>query len=196
MQSSRKPRRVFAAPLVLTVAALPACFVSSDPKPAQPVTRDHRAGDTQTADTRDGTRDHTDEPGVIVANPPPPDGGPVATDDPKGPKLPDPKTPDPKDPGTTDQTPATAPTYPRSWTVSLQKDGTCTAFLHVDCKKGQTCNPPPPQPTPCPSGITIDRPINVHAAANSTVCYIDPPESKCPTGATCNPPPPKKVSCP
>ncbi len=50
MTPSRKPRRSFAAPLILTVAAVPACVVASN-KPATsdpkntPEQRDHRTGE-------------------------------------------------------------------------------------------------------------------------------------------------------
>lgn len=163
MQASRKPRRAFAVPLVMTVAAMPACIVT-EPKPAQP----------QTGGTT--TRDHRPPPPTRHENPPPPS----------------------TDPTPIDPVPAQveAPDYHRNWTVSLQKDGTCEAYMAVECKKGATCNPPPPQPIACPEGITAARPVDIFASAGSWDCYIKPPESKCPEKATCNPPPPRKTACP
>ncbi len=49
MQASRKPRRSFAAPLVITAAALPACIVTPGPTTSSPppnvTTTDHRTPD-------------------------------------------------------------------------------------------------------------------------------------------------------
>jgi hypothetical protein len=167
MQASRKPRRAFAVPLVMTVAAMPACIVES--KPAQPTT-----GGTTTRDNRDNRT-----PAPRHENPPRPT---------------EPTT----DPTPIDPVPAQteAPAYHRNWTVTMQKDGTCEAYMAVECKKGATCNPPPPQPIECPSGITAARPVDIFASAGSWDCYIKPPESKCPEKATCNPPPPRKTACP
>src|SRR5687767_6754850 len=60
MPSSRTPRRAFAAPLVMTIAALPAaCLVSSKPPSNEPdpQVRDHRSGGDKTA-----TRTHENPP--------------------------------------------------------------------------------------------------------------------------------------
>ena len=93
MQSSRKPRRSFAAPLVMTIAAVPACIFtsSSGSKPATgtgpavtdhrgdaPETRDHRGDDTGTAGTPTPDGGDTGTP-VVMTNPPPPDRGGTAT---------------------------------------------------------------------------------------------------------------------
>ena len=164
MQASRKPRRAFAVPLVMTVAALPACIVES--KPAQP-----RTGGTTSGDTRTPAPRHE--------NPPRPQTDPAQT------------TPIEPVPAQTE-----APGYHRNWTVMQNDDGTCVAHLAVECKKGATCNPPPPQPIECPSGITAARPVDIFASAGSWDCYIKPPEVKCPEKATCNPPPPRKTACP
>jgi hypothetical protein len=154
MQASRKPRRTFAASLVMTIAAGPACVVSES-KPAQ-------------------TTPPPDP--VIVANPPPPEN----------------TTPAPP-PTPTQETP---PAYQRNWTVTLEPNGNCLAYMDVQCKKGATCNPPPPQPVACPTGITAKAPIKIFAQANTWDCYITPPEVKCPEKTTCNPPPPRKTACP
>ena len=166
MQASRKPRRAFAVPLVMTVAALPACIVES--KPAQPTTGGTASGDTRTPPPRH-------------ENPPRPQTDPKQVE----------PTPIEPLPAQTE-----APAYHRNWTVMQQKDGTCQAYLAVECKKGATCNPPPPQPIECPSGITAARPVDIFASAGSWDCYIKPPEVTCPEKATCNPPPPRKTACP
>lgn len=160
MQASRKPRRAFAAPLVLTIAAAPACVVSGDPKPATTPPPDP----------------------VLVSNPPPP---PEHTQPPPA-AQPDPAPPAAEPP----------PAYQRNWTVMLEDSGDCLAYADVQCKKGATCNPPPPQPVACPAGIQKGAPVKIYAQANTWDCYIMPPEVKCPEKATCNPPPPRKTACP
>ena len=165
MQASRKPRRAFAVPLVMTIAAAPACVVKDDSPPASssgPTVRTHE-------------------------NPPRPDPAP----------QPDPARPDP-DPTPIEPTPVQtkAPDYHRNWTVMMNDDGTCAAYMAVECKKGATCNPPPPTAIACPEGITTARPVDIFASAGSWDCYVKPPEVKCPEKATCNPPPPRKTACP
>jgi hypothetical protein len=202
MNRSRKPRRVFTAPLVMTIAALPAaCVVTDTPPPKQPETRDHRGGDTDPTvrDNRDGTGGAETPP--KIENPPRPTGDGTGagtgtgTGDGTGVGIADPKpAPDNVDPTPTQ---TDIPSYDRSWTVTLQDDGTCKAYYHVECKKGSTCNPPPPKAmAKCPDGITAGQSIKIYSQANTGVCYIEPPAAKCPEKATCNPPPPKKTACP
>ena len=175
MTPSRTPRRAFAAPLVMTIAALPACVVASS-KPGtgnqpEPHVRDHRAG----ADG-DKTATKTHE------NPP----RPTSVDHTQT-----------ADPGTTTKTPeSTAPDHDRSWTVSMAKDGTCSAMGETSCPANAKCNPPPPTVVACPSNVTVDKPVKVWASAGSNDCYVNLDAGKCPAKATCNPPPPQKTACP
>jgi hypothetical protein len=175
MQASRKPRRRFAPALVITAAAAaaPACLVTSgDPKPKQPVTTDdHRATD-----------DNTET--VVHKNPPRPVDDGTAN-------------PDPAD--TAEDTSAhqgDPPGYQRNWTVDMQDDGSCLAYLEVSCKKGAICNPPPPQDVKCPTGITADGTMKIYAQSGSWDCFVMPAPAKCPEKATCNPPPPRATACP
>jgi hypothetical protein len=116
------------------------------------------------------------------------------------PPMPSTHTDDPKsdaDANAPDETPkGDAPGYERNWSVEMQTDGSCLAYLQVSCKKGQTCNPPRPSAVSCPTGITADGPMKVHAASGSWDCFVTPAASKCPPKATCNPPPPKATACP
>lgn len=153
MHSSRTPRRRFAAPLVMTIAALPACVVSS-----KPVGTTTAGGDTTTT-----THD----------NPPRPDG--VDHRD----------TPDQQ-----------APDSERTWTVSLEGSGACTAMGATSCPEGASCNPPPPAKVDCPAGITAGQPVQIWAKAGETDCYVAIAAGACPAKATCNPPPPQKTACP
>lgn len=162
MHSSRTPRRSFAAPLVMTIAAIPACLVTSKPPPSnqpEPQVRDHRKGDETTTVTHE--------------NPPRPDS------------VEHTPTPDQQ-----------APDHDRKWTVMIDQAGACTAMGEMSCPANATCNPPPPSMVACPSGITVDRPVQIWASAGSNDCYITVAAAKCPAKATCNPPPPQKTACP
>lgn len=177
MNASRLPRRAFAAPLVMTIAAAPAaCVVTSDPAPRNTGTTTTTTGGTP--DTRDHREGQPDT--VVIANPPPPKPEPEAQPEPP-PPPPEPQAP---------------PDHRRDWTVTLNADGTCAAFMDVKCVPNATCNPPPPQKVECPAGITADRPMQLYAMADSNECWIAPPSAKCPPKATCNPPPPRKHACP
>jgi hypothetical protein len=187
MQASRRPRRSFAAPLVLITAvsagaAAPGCLVTT--KSSDPATKDHRKVEPTTDDHRGDT-----VPTSAGHNPPRPTGntGDPMADGNAG-NAPDdsPKAEPQGDP----------PMYQRDWSISLESDGSCLATLQIACKKGQTCNPPKPVATTCPTGITADGYMHVYAQSGSWDCYIVPAATKCPEKATCNPPPPKKTACP
>jgi hypothetical protein len=165
MQASRKPRRAFAVPLVMTVAAVPACVVTES-KPAQP-----RTGGTTTTTTANPPGPHT--------NPPPPDTA-----------KPDPTPIDPtpvqaeapdyhrnwtvtmgsdgacaaymkvecKTGATCNPPPPQAIECPEGITAARPVDifasaGSWDCYIkppEVKCPEKATCNPPPPRKTACP----------------------------------------------
>lgn len=160
MQSSRKPRRSFAAPLVIT-AALPACIISSKPAPAPTTvnTHDHR--------TDDGTGTGTGSGGNLSAqhNPPMPSQGPapdyqrnwnvtvnadgkcqaqVVVDCKRGATCNPPMPVEISCPaGIAEGDTIHVYAQPKSWD--------CYAEPNVQCPAPPaTCNPPPPQQTACP----------------------------------------------
>ena len=178
MQASRKPRRAFAAPLVMTIAGS-ACVVTTPPDQTSPPPPPPDREQPQGNNDRPPPPDHT--PGPVVSNPPRPQPQPDPQPQPQ-------PQPDPQQ--------GTPPDYQRNWTVKLDSDGACRAYVEVHCKKGATCNPPPPRKIECPTGISVDRPVQVYAQAGSWDCYAVLESAKCPEKATCNPPPPRKTQCP
>ncbi len=71
-----------------------------------------------------------------------------------------------------------------------------------DCPAGETCNPPPPAPYPCPKDVDT-FPVTVVQAADTKKCTttaIQYHHVDCPAGTHCNPPPPSEttfeVPCP
>lgn len=177
--SARTPRRSFASPFVVTLAAaLPvaACYVQPGPpvrnapnytsSPQQP---GEQAPNTPTPDHSTTTAGVEQAPTTttVIANPPRP--APVAKQD-------------------------------RRWTVT-KASGTCSAFTNSTCPEppaGQprpSCNPPPPMKYACPAVMTENM-ITVVQFAGQNDCQIEYPPIKCPPNAMCNPPPPQKVACP
>jgi len=166
MQSSRKPRRTFAAPLILSVAALPACIVASN-KPASstntdPEQRDHRQPDPETTDHRQPDGDP-----VVISNPPRPEPYVLRQDS----------------------------SYDESWQISVEADGSCKAYGPNDCPGEPKCRPAPARAVACPEGMQAGETWSLWADKGSTECFTMA-VSDCPKGATCNPPPPTRASCP
>lgn len=198
--SARAPRRSFATPFVLTLAAIPAaCTVQSAPPPQGP---------TQTS----ATHDHRDEP--TPTNPPPVEAQPTSPD--MTPVANPPRPAQPAQAGVNDQVKGTASTNAntvaqskpsvkpgpapargyREWTVT-RRDGKCESMVKVHCPEGVMCNPPPPAKYACPKQLAADNDhIDVIQRAEKGDCFIDFGEMSCPPDASCNPPPPQKVACP
>jgi hypothetical protein len=178
--AARTPRRNFARPFVVTLAAAPACYTAPAPPPPQPPPA-APAAEAQPA-----------PPPTIVANPPPPESRtpPPEPTPPIPRRPPNVNPPPPHDVGPADGT---------KWTVFKTKDG-CEATFHVECPHGEpgkpmpTCNPPPPRPYTCPPNVTLDHPITIVASGGT--CMVEAPPMHCPAGAMCNPPPPRRVECP
>ena len=168
--AARVPRRTFASPFVVTLAAAPACYTSSSPAPqAWPPPPAEQAQPTPAAaPTQAAAPPDFQSPAPVIANPPPP--------------------------GT-----ATAPAQQASWTVFKSKDG-CMAAIKVSCPTGEpgkpmpTCNPPPPFRYDCPNGVTLEKPITVITFGDS--CALEPEPIHCPPRVACNPPRPRTVPCP
>ena len=178
--SARFPRRVFAKPMVVTVAAasLGACIVATQPTgTTQP--RVINTGDGSGSGS--GSATGSDAPPTIMTNPP----------------MPTPPVPTPPPP-------ATRPVADRDykWGVFKNNDGTCVAHISVTCptaKPGMpvpTCNPPPPMPTECPATLAVGQSVEVVQFKGTIVCQVMPAPVTCPPKVMCNPPPPQQVPCP
>ncbi len=125
--AARAPRRSFARPFVITLAAAPACFVSSSTPPSQPVSQ-AAPGQPSQSDPAPATPPPSQSP-VIVANPP-----------------------HPRPQGPAEQAPAPPPET--RWTITKTATG-CQSMVDVTCPAGAMCNPPPPQPYECPKMVKL-----------------------------------------
>jgi hypothetical protein len=173
--AARTPRRSFATPFVVTLAAAPACYVQSAP-PAEPAPQQQQQN----------------APGAVVANPPRPQPTPAVTNPPRPVDRPSPA--DPQQTTVVANPPRpTGPAAGTTWHVFRTKDG-CEAALDVSCPKGATCNPPPPQTYDC-EGLSINKPITI-VSEGEGICHVQPEPVHCPPGAVCNPPRPRRVACP
>jgi hypothetical protein len=173
--AARTPRRHFATPFVVTLAAAPACYVQSSPSSPQPP--------PPVAQPAPGQPASTQAPPVVV-NPPPPGAA----------SQPGPTTAPP--PATTAQPAggAPAPVRERRWTV-FRNDRGCSAMVEVKCPPGAMCNPPPPVKYACPDSMAVNDRITI-VSYDGTTCQIEPEMPKCPPNTRCNPPPPRQVACP
>jgi hypothetical protein len=172
------PRRSFASPFVVTLAAAPACWSNAAPPPTQePVTQPV----PQTAQA--GSADPT--PPVIVANPPRPTAGSADS----APPIPTQNPPPPQP----------TQTY---WTV-MKTDKGCSAAIRVECPKPEpgkpmhTCNPPPLRPYACPDNLAdllAAGPVTI--VGDGTTCATELVMPTCPPHVMCNPPRPRTVKCP
>jgi len=124
MRSSRRHR--FAAPFVVTVAALTGC----GPEPMPP-----------------GNPPSQPDPPRPIGNPPP-----AVPDAPTPPANPPPPPTPPPNPVHVNPPPPALPLPTNPAQVQKAPDGTCREYFHVDCPKGALCNPPPPRPVQCPPG--------------------------------------------
>ncbi len=172
--AARTPRRTFATPFVITLAAIPACYVQSAPQQPQPQPQPVAQPQPQPSDSHP----------VVVVNPPRPQPDPQPQPQPQ---------PDPQpNPSVIHNPPR--PQAPTSWHVYKTASG-CEAAVNVECPTGATCNPPPPQKYDCPPGIVMGKPLTV-VAVNNSQCIVEQPPPSCPPGAVCNPPRPKPFPCP
>lgn len=189
--SARAPRRRFATPFVVTLAAIPACTTAPPPEPIHanppppPQPQPQPAPDPATTEAPPpaATAEPTPAP-PVVANPPRPTAGPTEG------APPEPTAPAPSK-------------FERRWTVTkVTGKDRCQAFSDSSCPKvlpGQPippCNPPPPIAYACPPNMNEGDVLHVVLRAGATECFVDPGPIHCPAKATCNPPPPRKVPCP
>ena len=185
--AARLPRRSFATPFVVTLAAtVPACFVESNPRPQQPAPATTTAATTATT----AGEPTPAPPTTVIANPPRP------TEQPAPPPA------DPKPPTIIANPPRpTVAQTTRRWHVT-RSSGTCLASSDVSCPKpaaGQpmpTCNPPAPQPVACPERTADGESFTVVQWAGQATCQVENPPLKCPPKTMCNPPPPRQATCP
>jgi hypothetical protein len=169
--AARLPRRSFATPFVITLAAAPAaCYVQGNPPPST----------------------YPQEPAPAPSQTPPPTQTPPPVEQ-TNPNQPPPTVitnpPRPQNPDT--QVQATNQTS--QWTVFKSGDG-CQAAVKTECPKGAMCNPPPPIKYACPENVTL--PVTVVTRDGGATCAIEFPMPSCPPNAACNPPRPRPVACP
>lgn len=178
--AARSPRRIFANPFVITLAAAPACFASSNPPPPQ-------QAQAQPLPVMYGDHDDT---GPDHINPPPPVEQEIPTTNPPAPQQQ--PAPPPARP---------RPSAPQRWIVT-KSGAACFAREKFECPKVSgndpmpTCNPPPAMSYECPPGMADKATLTVAQYSSSTVCVVEQPPPNCPPNATCNPPPPQRVACP
>ena len=171
--AARTPRRTFAHPFVVTLAAVPACAGPQQPPHRNP------------------------PPPPMDPATPAPDPGQTAPTTPTTPT--DPASPAPS-PGGTGQAQQKPPDHTERWIVT-RNGATCMATPRVECptaapgKPMPTCNPPPASAYPCPDGMA-EPSLTVVQYANTFECVIQPAPPRCPPNAACNPPPPRRVACP
>lgn len=186
--AARTPRRSFAAPFVVTLAApLAACFVQT--APAQQPHGNPPPDVAQQQQTP--PPDH-----VIVSNPPrpttPPPSDPPPQQQPTNPVIMNPPRPTP----TTTPT-QTTPTPPKQtsekWTI-FKQGAECMASIKTDCPQGVMCNPPPPTKYACPESTTL--PLVIETNDGGKTCTAEVQATSCPKGAMCNPPRPRAYPCP
>lgn len=197
--AARTPRRSFANPFVVTLAAIPACVVSSNPPPSQ----QPGSGPTAAAPSKHA---NPPTPGPHT-NPPPPRYKEPVVDDRTAPptKVGQAGTTAPApggaQPGQTQ--PAAPQTYnfDQKWTV-MASGGSCAAYVEVNCPKPEkgkpvaTCNPPPPIKYACPPEVTAGATLTIAQYAGQAECVTVPGPVKCPANTACNPPRPRKIACP
>jgi hypothetical protein len=215
--AARSPRRSFASPFVVTLAAsLPvaACYVQTRTPPPT-----HARGDSPPPQAQPDLPTHTENPPRPVqpteqpsqphtampthATERPQGQPPVQQTQPPQPANPMPRhaTERPQRPPPMQQTSTPVVKEDRYWTVT-RSGSTCQVSPEFSCPKPQagvavSCNPPRPVAYPCPSSMTTGS-VRVMQYAGSDYCQvvITTPPLKCPPNAICNPPPPQKVTCP
>jgi len=174
--AARTPRRSFATPFVVTLAAAPACYVQTTPPPSQPQPQPTDPQQPHTNPPQDPTRP------PIVVNPP-------------RPQNPDtqPQTPPPQPPPQTPTQTTPTQTSVAKWTIFKTSDG-CQAAVKTECPKGVMCNPPPPIKYACPDNTSL--PLTIVSSDGGQTCAVEVLPVKCPEGAICNPPRPRQYPCP
>jgi hypothetical protein len=193
--SAKQRRLSFSAPLVMTLAAAPACVVTT------PTTQPAQSAPAPTVDRRtDGTHE---VPPTIITNPPRPQPGEPTAPPPVPPPTTSRPAPPPRygNPGgtTVDQTsppPTTTPAM-RHWTVTVASDKSCFAAIEGGCPSGTkaTCNPPPPARIACPPNMAPRSTVSIDEKAADS-CMVTYPMPSCPPGVMCNPPRPQSIACP
>src|SRR5437870_4633296 len=159
--AARAPRRIFANPFVITLAALPACFTESSPPPQQP---------------REVTPTNPPEP----AQPPPSEEKVVVMSNPPHPSAP--ATP----PAVAYEQRWTVMKQGETCQAMAKVD--CPKPTKAGGPM-PTCNPPPPMKIACPDGFDGKTALQVVQYANTTECVIEPAMPNCPPKTACNPPP-------
>lgn len=158
---SRSPRRSFAAPLILSVAAIPACVVTSN-KPAN----DPKTGETPEQRDHRGTGDDAGDGTKVIMNPPRPEAPQVYEQDQSWSVRME-SDGSCKAYGSVDCPEASKCNPPRPSVVTCPEGisegeamdmwvsaGSTDCYVSFggssSCPKGATCNPPPPQKAECP----------------------------------------------
>jgi hypothetical protein len=164
--ASRIPRRTFAAPFVVTLAA--GCFVEKAPPPAQPPPSQP-------------------PPPTVVSNPPRPQPDPDPKPNPNWPQNP---------PSPTDQSPPpkqrsewTVTMTGGKCTAAIKVDCPPVAMCNPPGPRPTDC-------LPYMANMTEGVSLTVVQYPGAADCIIPPGPMHCPPKAACNPPPPRHVACP
>ncbi len=140
-QDTRKRRRSFALPFVLTIAAAPGCYVTSGSSDPPATTQEEPSSEPTAADTTPA--EPSSEPQAPNPSSPTPQQPPVVQQPPEPTKQPPIVTNNPPPP-------QTLPMPRAEETVTKHTDGTCWASAPVKCPAPPaTCNPPPPRQVQC-----------------------------------------------
>lgn len=68
-------------------------------------------------------------------------------------------------------------------TIQLESDLSCLQYFHVQCDPGEKCNPPAPEPVPCPSAIRPRLALEtLPTRSDSGRCWWNDIEVTCPAG--------------
>lgn len=157
--AARTPRRSFATPFVVTLAAAPACYVQSSPQPQGPGPQQPPPSQTAPADPQ------PQGPGPVVINPPMPQSPPLAA--PANQKWTVYKANDGCMAAVKVDCPPKAICNPpppfkyecpqnvsldKAITVASNADGSAcfVEYEPVTCPPNVACNPPRPTPVACP----------------------------------------------
>lgn len=165
--AARSPRRTFANPFVVTLAAITplaatTVFAEPDTKPSPP-----------------------------SKNPPAPK--PEAKPNPKTVNPPPPK-PVPKPEPAKFERHWTVSKIKGKASCEADPDADCPK--PEPGKPRHTCNPPPPIDYACPSGLADGETLKIVLRVGATECFQERAPTTCPPNAKCNPPPPRKLACP
>ncbi len=182
--SARTPRLRFSNPFVITLAAVPACFVQSSTPPSQPVAQAEPGQPTIADPTPTPPPPQTQSP-TLITNPPRPTAPPPSEPPPPPPREDPPSSRPPVivNPPRPAPPPASRPPV----IVNPPRPASPPPPAHDPAPKPHRpiLNPPRPQPPTGESWMISRTPRGCEAMAIT----------QCPPKVMCNPPPPRPYTC-